>query len=271
MATAYRKPASHRGKRTNACYGDLVKLASQISGRSLSTIYAVLSNRITSKPVTHAIEVARQQLTEGRSEKSGVKILASTADVESGRIVVRPSLADRKGSPRSAARDSHVAFRAISQRRPPGSTAISKRTSWRGCSTEPSRRRTPWSSSCDSSRSPAVACRPMRDVVVGVAVQNGAAVPNGNTGEPGEKYYIGMQRVPQEILDGWLEQDMRFPPEYLAAPTPRPQGPEQFRLRHGARVLRCGCGPFGAENRRPDRPPSRPSGTSAFCARWYPP
>ena len=149
---------------------------------------------------------------------------------------------------------------AISQRRPPGSTAISKRTSWRGCSTEPSRRRTPWSSSCDSSRSPAVACRPMRDVVVGVAVQNGAAVPNGNTGEPGEKYYIGMQRVPQEILDGWLEQDMRFRNTWLRQ---RHDLKDQSNSGYDMALACFGvdAGPFGAENRRPDRPPSRPSGT----------
>lgn len=36
----------------------------------------------------------------------------------------------------------------------------------------------------------------MRDVVVGVAVQNGAPVPaNGNNGGGGEKHYVGMQRV----------------------------------------------------------------------------
>lgn len=41
----------------------------------------------------------------------------------------------------------------------------------------------------------------MRDVVVGVAVQNGAAVPNGNTGEPGEKHYVGMQRVREYVKE----------------------------------------------------------------------
>jgi hypothetical protein len=35
----------------------------------------------------------------------------------------------------------------------------------------------------------------MKDVVVGMAVQNGVAVPNGNTGGTGEKHYVGMQRV----------------------------------------------------------------------------
>lgn len=35
----------------------------------------------------------------------------------------------------------------------------------------------------------------MKDVVVGMAVQNGVAVPNGNAGAAGEKHYVGMQRV----------------------------------------------------------------------------
>ena len=36
----------------------------------------------------------------------------------------------------------------------------------------------------------------MRDVVVGMAVQNGVPVPNGNHGGNGaEKHYVGMQRV----------------------------------------------------------------------------
>ncbi len=35
----------------------------------------------------------------------------------------------------------------------------------------------------------------MKDVVVGLAVQNGVAVPNGNRGDGAEKHYVGMQRV----------------------------------------------------------------------------
>ncbi len=35
----------------------------------------------------------------------------------------------------------------------------------------------------------------MKDALIGVAVQNGVAVPNGNKGEGGEKHYVGMQRV----------------------------------------------------------------------------
>jgi hypothetical protein len=39
----------------------------------------------------------------------------------------------------------------------------------------------------------------MRDVVVGMAVQNGVALPNGNTGGTSEKHYVGMQRVREYV------------------------------------------------------------------------
>jgi hypothetical protein len=39
----------------------------------------------------------------------------------------------------------------------------------------------------------------MHDVVVGVAVQNGVTVPNGNKGDGGEKQYVGMQRVREYV------------------------------------------------------------------------
>jgi hypothetical protein len=39
----------------------------------------------------------------------------------------------------------------------------------------------------------------MRDLVVGMAVQNGVTVPNGNKGEPGERHYVGMQRVREYV------------------------------------------------------------------------
>lgn len=39
----------------------------------------------------------------------------------------------------------------------------------------------------------------MHDVVVGMAVQNGVAVPNGNKGDGGEKHYVGMQRVREYV------------------------------------------------------------------------
>ncbi|HZT29218.1 MAG TPA: hypothetical protein VFA33_05010 [Bryobacteraceae bacterium] len=39
----------------------------------------------------------------------------------------------------------------------------------------------------------------MKDVVVGMAVQNGVPVPNGNKGDAGEKHYVGMQRVREYV------------------------------------------------------------------------
>ena len=39
----------------------------------------------------------------------------------------------------------------------------------------------------------------MRDAVIGTAVQNGVPVPNGNKAEPGEKHYLGMQRVREYV------------------------------------------------------------------------
>lgn len=39
----------------------------------------------------------------------------------------------------------------------------------------------------------------MQDVVVGMAVQNGVAPPNGNSGAAGEKHYVGMQRVREYV------------------------------------------------------------------------
>ncbi len=53
-------------RRMNRRYGDLVKLAAQISGRAHSTIYGVLNGRITSDPVERAIDTAREQLLRSR-------------------------------------------------------------------------------------------------------------------------------------------------------------------------------------------------------------
>ncbi len=39
----------------------------------------------------------------------------------------------------------------------------------------------------------------MKDVVVGLAVQNGVTPPNGNSGAVGEKHYVGMQRVREYV------------------------------------------------------------------------
>lgn len=44
----------------------LAKTAAEISGRSMSTVYAVLSHRMTSEPVRVAIEQAREAIREAR-------------------------------------------------------------------------------------------------------------------------------------------------------------------------------------------------------------
>lgn len=47
-------------------YGDLVRMAVHISGRSKSMVYAVLSGRTTSEPVQRAIEEARERIERAR-------------------------------------------------------------------------------------------------------------------------------------------------------------------------------------------------------------
>jgi uncharacterized membrane protein len=49
-------------KRRNRRYGDLVRVAAQISGRAPKTIYAVLEGNATSAPVSEAIHKARVQI-----------------------------------------------------------------------------------------------------------------------------------------------------------------------------------------------------------------
>ena len=48
----------------------------------------------------------------------------------------------------------------------------------------------------------------MREVVLGVAVQNGVEV-NGNDGGSGEKHYVGMARVRDYVKQIWPEQLLR--------------------------------------------------------------
>lgn len=55
-------PARKRRRRTNRRYGDLVKVAARISGRSPKTIYAVLKKRIKSAHVSQAIAEAKKQI-----------------------------------------------------------------------------------------------------------------------------------------------------------------------------------------------------------------
>jgi hypothetical protein len=60
------RTARKRGKRINHRYGDLVKIAAEVSGRSTAMIYAVLTGRATSEPVQRAIEAAREQIRRAR-------------------------------------------------------------------------------------------------------------------------------------------------------------------------------------------------------------
>lgn len=62
----YRKAAPKRAKRTNRRHGDVVKLAAQISGRSIWTVYGVLGRRVTSELVQRAIDEAEAQLRRAK-------------------------------------------------------------------------------------------------------------------------------------------------------------------------------------------------------------
>lgn len=55
-------------KRRYRHYGDLVRLAAQISGKKPSSIYGVLRKRHRSAAVSKAIEEARQQLARNAGE-----------------------------------------------------------------------------------------------------------------------------------------------------------------------------------------------------------
>jgi hypothetical protein len=61
-----RRERSAPKRRINHQYGGLVKIAARISGRSKNTVYAVLAQRITSKPVEEAIEQARAEMRRAR-------------------------------------------------------------------------------------------------------------------------------------------------------------------------------------------------------------
>jgi hypothetical protein len=65
MLNTTRVPKRAR-KRTNRRYGDLVRIAAQISGRAPKTIYAVLEGNATSAPVSEAIKQARGQIARPR-------------------------------------------------------------------------------------------------------------------------------------------------------------------------------------------------------------
>jgi hypothetical protein len=53
---------SIRKRRKNRRYGDLVKVATRISGRSPKTVYAVLKKRIKSAHVSAAIAEAEKEI-----------------------------------------------------------------------------------------------------------------------------------------------------------------------------------------------------------------
>ena len=57
-------------RKLNQRWGLLAKRAAEISGRSMSTVYAVLSHRMTSEPVQVAIEQARESIRQGRKRKA---------------------------------------------------------------------------------------------------------------------------------------------------------------------------------------------------------
>lgn len=61
-----RRERSAPRRRINRQYGDLVKIAARISGRSKNTVYAVLAQRVISRPVKDAIEQARAEMRRAR-------------------------------------------------------------------------------------------------------------------------------------------------------------------------------------------------------------
>lgn len=76
----------------------------------------------------------------------------------------------------------------------------------------------------------------MRDMLVGVAVQNGAPVPNGNTGGSGEKHYVGMQRVREYVAAIPVDQPFTVHEVFLKSiehrtPEPKLRHPEFERQR----------------------------------------
>lgn len=71
----------------------------------------------------------------------------------------------------------------------------------------------------------------MRDMIIGVAVQNGAPVPNGNAGGNGEKHYVGMQRVREYVAAFPVDQAFTVHDVFLKtiehrAPEPKLRHPE---------------------------------------------
>jgi len=77
----------------------------------------------------------------------------------------------------------------------------------------------------------------MKDVVVGMAVQNGAAVPNGTN--EGEKHYVGMQRVREYVgaiapADTFTVHDVFVRSVQHMPPNPKMRHPEFEKQRKGS-------------------------------------
>jgi hypothetical protein len=69
----------------------------------------------------------------------------------------------------------------------------------------------------------------MQDVVVGMAVQNGVAPPNGNTGAAGEKQYVGMQRVREYVAGIKASTPFTVHDVYLLSIAHRGHGDQKFQ------------------------------------------
>jgi hypothetical protein len=69
----------------------------------------------------------------------------------------------------------------------------------------------------------------MKDVVVGMAVQNGVTPPNGNKGDGGEKHYVGMQRVREYVKQIAAGQTFTVHEIYTASITHRGHGDPKFQ------------------------------------------
>ena len=69
MSKEYRKAAPKRAKRVNGQHGGaMVRLAAQIAGVTIWSVYGVLNKRVKSKRVQQAIDQARAELN--RAERA---------------------------------------------------------------------------------------------------------------------------------------------------------------------------------------------------------
>ena len=69
MAKAYRKTAPKRAKkRTIRRHGGVVKLAAEISGRTIWTVYGVIYGRVKSARVQQALDEAERRLLAAKGQ-----------------------------------------------------------------------------------------------------------------------------------------------------------------------------------------------------------